>query len=108
MEYHSLFCFKEVSLKIIMKLFKYLWLPALLFITAATYERGIKEVSDEYQKLEILKTELALQKKSALLRKVNLERQVMSQSDPNWITLTLIRVLGVVPEGQTKIYFKEP
>lgn len=91
-----------------MKLLNYIWLPALIFITAATYENGIKHVSEEYQKLEILKVELASQKKSALIRKINLERQVMSQSDPNWITLTLIRVLGVVPEGQTKIYFKEP
>jgi hypothetical protein len=31
--------------------------------------------------------------------------QINSQSDPNWIQLTLIKGLGLVPEGQLKVYF---
>lgn len=79
-----------------------------LFLTVAIiFERGVRSISLEYDRLETYKTEIALQKVEALRKKENLERQIMSQSDPNWITLTLIRVLGVVPEGQTKVYFKK-
>lgn len=85
-----------------------LWLPALFLITAIIYEQGVNNISTEYDKLERYKEEIAQQKNNELARKQNLERQLMSQSDPNWITLTLIRVLGVVPEGQTKVYFKSP
>lgn len=83
-----------------------LWLPALFLLTAIFYEQGVKNISDEYVKLEKLKEDISLQKDAAQARNINLERQLMSQSDPNWITLTLIRVLGVIPEGQVKVYFK--
>jgi hypothetical protein len=33
--------------------------------------------------------------------------QVQSQSDPAWIEMVLKKRLGLVPEGQTKIYFKK-
>ena len=33
--------------------------------------------------------------------------QQESFSDPAWIELTLIRGLGMVPEGYTKVFFKE-
>jgi hypothetical protein len=34
-----------------------------------------------------------------------LRTQLASRNDPAWIELTLMRCLGVVPEGQTKVYF---
>ena len=37
----------------------------------------------------------------------DLKLQVASQSDPAWIELALIKGLGLVPEGYTKIYYKE-
>lgn len=78
----------------------------LFFLTAIVFERSVRKISDEYERLEALKIELVREKESEERRYVRLERQVMSQSDPNWIELTLIRVLGVVPEGHTKVYFK--
>ncbi|MCX6988423.1 MAG: hypothetical protein NTZ52_02820 [Chlamydiae bacterium] len=36
----------------------------------------------------------------------DLTLQIHSQNDPNWIELTLKKQLGVVPEGQMKVYFK--
>lgn len=43
----------------------------------------------------------------ALKRNENLLKQINSQSDPAWVELTLIKVLGLVPENQTKIYFPD-
>lgn len=85
---------------------KNLWFIPLLLLTAIAYERGVKEISTQMEGLQHTKEEIDSQKKLALVRKESLERQIMSQSDPRWITLTLTRVLGVVPEGQTKVYFK--
>ena len=34
-----------------------------------------------------------------------LQLQIHSQSDPAWIQLTLMKGLGLVPEGQSKVYF---
>ena len=82
-------------------------LIVLCLLTLIVYERGTRSIADEYDRLETYKKEMAVKYEAALSLKQNLERQIMSQSDPNWITLTLIRVLGVVPEGQTKVYFKE-
>ena len=45
-------------------------------------------------------------KKEALLQeKEDLLLQINSQSDPAWIQLTLMKGLGLVPEGQLKVYF---
>lgn len=43
-------------------------------------------------------------------RQEELQLQLQSQSDPAWIEVTLMRWLGLVPEGQTKVYFapREP
>lgn len=38
---------------------------------------------------------------------VRLNEMIMSESDPQWIELTLMRVLGVIPEGTKKIYFHD-
>lgn len=37
--------------------------------------------------------------------KEDLLLQINSQSDPAWIQLTLMKGLGLVPEGQLKVYF---
>ena len=81
-------------------------LVGLFLLTAIIFERGVSHISEEYSHLEKYKHEITLMQVRADVKKVNLERQIMSQSDPNWIALTLIRVLGVVPEGQQKVYFK--
>lgn len=45
------------------------------------------------------------EKASLLQEKEDLLLQVNSQSDPAWIQLTLQKGLGLVPEGQLKVYF---
>jgi hypothetical protein len=60
----------------------------------------VKVLSDRLHELEIAK-ELALEEMSRL------ELEIHSQSDPLWIQLTLMKGLGLVPEGQKKVLFQE-
>lgn len=39
--------------------------------------------------------------------KEDLVLQLQSQQDPEWIELVLKRSLGLIPEGQTKVYFEK-
>jgi hypothetical protein len=52
-------------------------------------------------------SELLEEKRVASEKRTRLLMQIHSQSDPAWIELTLMRVLGTVPENQTKVYFKD-
>jgi hypothetical protein len=60
------------------------------------------------QVLEVLKCQLyALQSEKQFLleEKQDLKLQINSQKDPAWIELTLMKGLGLVPEGQLKVHF---
>jgi hypothetical protein len=43
----------------------------------------------------------------ALSEREDLALQIQSQNDPDWIELVLKKRLGLVPEGQKKVYFKQ-
>ena len=49
--------------------------------------------------------ELQQQKTHALQHQQQLLLQIHSQSDPKWIEMLLKRELGMVQEGQVKVYF---
>lgn len=49
--------------------------------------------------------ELSFEKKIALKEQKKLHKILNSQCDPAYIELALKKRLGVVPEGQTKVYF---
>lgn len=83
----------------------WVWLFALLCYAIYDYatlrqDRRQKRLDDQIAQREQVVTELYLQHE-------NLERRLQSQSDPAWIELVLMEQLGVVPEGQTKVYFEE-
>lgn len=57
---------------------------------------------------DVLKQQLISIKENlaeASVRQEYLLRQINSQNDPAWIELVLKKELGLVPEGQQKIYF---
>jgi len=58
-----------------------------------------------YRELENYLANLKTEKNQLLQNREDLLLQVGSQSDPSWIQLTLMKGLGVVPEGQVKVYF---
>lgn len=70
------------------------------------YENGMRKRNREYAKLQSTFEELEIKKKDAIATRDHLVLQINSQSDPAWVELTLMRGLGLVPEGATKVYFK--
>ena len=83
------------------------WVWAFLVVCFGLYEQGSMKLEREISSLSI-EAELLSQK---IVEATNLQEdlalQVQSFSDPAWIELTLIRVLGVIPEGSTKVYYNK-
>ena len=66
-------------------------------------DRLNKELAFLEQYLAKVKTELEI----ARDKNEDLNLQIQSQSDHEWIELVLMKGLGLVPEGQSKVYFQE-
>lgn len=71
------------------------------------YERGLIKRDQEFAKLHNQYLELQREYKSAVALQETLLLRVNSQSDPEWVELTLMNGLGLVPDGQTKVVFVE-
>ncbi len=92
------------------KLIQYLfieswWVIAFILICAVFYEQGLKSRDSLFQHLTDQWISLQKEKEEALFQQQNLKLQINSQSDLAWIELTLMKGLGLVPEGQQKVYF---
>jgi len=84
----------------------WVWLFALLCYGVYDYATRRQDRRQERLEEQINAKEEALTK--LLTEHDDLERRLQSQSDPAWIEIVLMEQLGVVPEGQTKIYFEDP
>ncbi len=71
------------------------------------YEQGMRERNRHYAYLAEQLSALELKKKQSIALQESLLLQINSQSDPAWVELTLMKGLGLVPEGQTKAYFNQ-
>jgi hypothetical protein len=79
----------------------------LFFIVCWTgYAQAMHEKKKVGLELKEKMQELQLRKQEALEEKEDLVLQIHSQSDPEWVEMVLKKRLGVVPEGQRKVYFK--
>lgn len=83
------------------------WIFLFLAICYVFYSHGQQKKNLIFSELKSRLTELEYQKELALRHKEELLLQINSQSDPAWIQLILMKGLGVVPEGQLKVYFKK-
>lgn len=83
------------------------WVVLFLLGCYLFYERGMELREADYSKLLKQYKELQIEEKKALSRRENLILQINSQSDPAWVELTLMKVLGLVPEEQIKVVFKK-
>ncbi len=83
------------------------WSFTFCFITAVFFilEISLKQLENEGEILEKQLASLKLELKNVVAEKEYLTRQINSQSDPAWIEMVLKKELGLVPEGQVKIYF---
>ena len=81
------------------------WVIMLMIVLGIFYELSMRNFKFEYAKLKTYEKDLAYQKETALYKQKDLQLQVNSQSDPTYIELTLMKGLGLVPEGYKKVYF---
>ncbi len=69
------------------------------------YEQGLKTSNERLMALSNQLDTLQGEKKKVLKQQVRLSKEVESQDDPDWIELTLMKELGLTPEGHTKVLF---
>lgn len=82
------------------------WVIGFILICAIFYEHNLQKREHLYQQLLEKNHLLEKEKLASLKIHQNLKKQINSQSDLSWIELTLMKELGVVPEGEHKIYFQ--
>jgi hypothetical protein len=81
------------------------WVILFILLCYMLYEQGLRQSNRDFAKLHHQYLELQKEKKLAYAIQEDLLLQVNSQSDPAWVELTLIKGLGLVPEGQIKVVF---
>lgn len=86
--------------------FRFWWVFTFAYLCFFIYEQGQKSIWNEYKTLELKYDWLLKEKEIALAEKEDKVRQINSQSDPDFVELVLMKGLGLVPEGQTKVVFK--
>ena len=86
-------------------LMKSWWVVLFILTCYMFYEQGLKKRDLDYDKLHLQLVDLQQQKKEALNLREDLILQVNSQSDAAWVELVLMKGLGLIPEGQTKVFF---
>ena len=82
------------------------WLILFFLICLFAYDQASRKKEREKAHLRAKLTEVTAAKEEAAALKQELESKVASFDDPAWIEMTLMRGLGLVPEGQTKVVFK--
>lgn len=83
------------------------WTILFILVCYLCYEEGIKKRDQDYSKLHAQFLELQKEKEIASAKQQDLLLQINSQSDPDWVELTLMKGLGLVPEGQIKVFFTD-
>lgn len=83
------------------------WALPFCFVTCAfvVLEISLKQLEKEGEVLKKQLIDLKSELKMLETQKEYLTRQINSQSDPAWIEMVMKKELGLVPEGQVKIYF---
>lgn len=83
------------------------WLLLFLIFGYLSYTYAIQKKQQSLLDLERRKANLESERQESLVEREDLMLQINSQSDPAWIQMMLMKGLGVVPEGQLKVYFKK-
>lgn len=81
------------------------WVVLFILGCYICYEQGLRKREADFVKLQQHFQDLQQEKVLAIRQQENLLMQINSQSDPDWVELTLMKGLGLVPEGQTKVLF---
>jgi cell division protein FtsL len=81
------------------------WVVLFICICSIVYAHASYKKNELIASLDEHLSTLKNEKDALLQEKEDLLLQINSQSDPAWIQLTLMKGLGLVPEGQLKVYF---
>lgn len=81
------------------------WVLLFIAICTVIYVHGITKKNEVIAFLDQNLSHLQMEKEQLIEEKEDLLLQIHSQSDPAWVKLTLMKGLGLVPEGQLKVYF---
>lgn len=84
------------------------WVILFFLLCTFAYDKAMRHKKLEENKLREKLFQLEEQYKSALEKQEDLRLQIASFDDEAFIELTLMRRLGLVPEGQTKVHFIIP
>lgn len=84
------------------------WVILFALCCFLVYERGLVKRDMDFDKLHAQYIELQKENKRSLALQEKLLLQINSQSDVEWVELTLMKGLGLVPDGQTKVVFVHP
>lgn len=88
-------------------IFKSWWVILFCLLCYMSLERGQISVRASKSLLSERLQDLKKEKEHASEMQKKLKLQISSQQDPAWIELILMKNLGLVPDGQTKVYFIE-
>jgi len=83
------------------------WVIFFALLCGMIYERSLGGYRVEYKALRNHMEELERELSKAKYIHNDLTHRVNSQSDPAWIEMTLIKGLGLTPEGQKKVVFNK-
>lgn len=95
-----------MSLKLFAFVRQWGWVVVCVAVIATLYDAYVEGKRQQLIALKVKLADLEEKKKILLKESEELLLAVQSQSDPEWIQLTLMKGLGLVPEGQKKVYFK--
>ncbi|MDX8430511.1 MAG: hypothetical protein SNF33_01710 [Candidatus Algichlamydia australiensis] len=74
-------------------------------ISYLVYSQSIEKKVQLLGELQLKKERLLSEKVLLIEKQKELAMELASSHDPAWIELSLMRRLGVVPEGQVKVHF---
>ncbi len=83
----------------------YWWVIVFIAICFGIYAHASHKKRQAILALESYLHQLNYEKQHLLQDREELLLNINSQSDPAWIELTLMKGLGLVPEGKIKVYF---
>ncbi|MGR3973533.1 MAG: hypothetical protein QRY72_03055 [Candidatus Rhabdochlamydia sp.] len=93
------------SAPFVQKKLSFRWFLCLVACSAVAFGYLMKQKEESYQLMVNKLKELEQEREKALCHQEELRLQIQSQSDPLWVEMVLKRQLGMVSQGQTKIYF---
>ncbi|GAB4188849.1 MAG: hypothetical protein Tsb0015_09200 [Simkaniaceae bacterium] len=81
------------------------WAVLTILFSFLVFQQAMYKKDEEYKQLHKRYENFLVQKNFLEKENYELSLEIRSQSDPEYIELTLKKVLGLVPEGEQKVFF---